>query len=315
VSAQPVNDRALLLGVDGGGTTTVAWLTQVRAGEDDEILGRGGAGPGNARRPDALSNIEAAVTRAFADAASTPCTVDAACLALAGAGRDGDRKPVETWARRHGLARSLVVVTDVETLLALLPGCDGGVALVAGTGSIAAGRDAGGRWARAGGWGHLLGDEGSGHALALAGLRAALRAADGRGGQTVLLPELLGHLGVETPEHLVETPGVDDAAAIAALAPIVLQAAGAGDEVARCIVDEAAAALAAMVIAVHAQLELDGERVPLALGGGVLVGSALMRTLVLEQLERRGVRPEPVIVVQEPVRGAVEIARRVAMSE
>src|SRR5581483_5378036 len=124
-----------------------------------------------------------------------------------------------------------------------------GVALVAGTGSMAFARAPDGRTARAGGWGYLLGDEGSGYALALAALRAVVRDADGRGPATRLTSRLLAHFGAVLAQDLVRLVygGGVDRAALAAVAPYVLEAAAAGDEVAAEIMAGQAEELADLV--------------------------------------------------------------------
>ena len=101
------------------------------------------------------------------------------------------------------LAHKIEVTTDAAILLAAGTPEGWGLALVAGTGSIAYGRMADGRRARAGGWGHLLGDEGSAYALVLAGLRAVARAADGRGPATVLTERFLAEMSLSRPQELV----------------------------------------------------------------------------------------------------------------
>jgi N-acetylglucosamine kinase-like BadF-type ATPase len=129
-----------------------------------------------------------------------------------------------------------------------------GVAVIAGTGSLAFGRDLAGRTARAGGWGFLFGDEGSAYAIAVDGLRAAAQAADGRGPATQLLPAFERRWNLPDAPALI--PAVyaiaGDRAAVAALAAVVAAAAAAGDGVAQRILDEAAGRLADMVAAVAA---------------------------------------------------------------
>src|SRR5207244_11602264 len=98
--------------------------------------------------------------------------VAAACLGLAGAARPEDQKVIQDWARAVSLAQAVEVTTDAAILLAAGTPEGWGLALVAGTGSIAYGRTADGRTARAGGWGYLMGDEGSAYAMVLAGLQA-----------------------------------------------------------------------------------------------------------------------------------------------
>jgi N-acetylglucosamine kinase-like BadF-type ATPase len=183
-----------------------------------------------------------------------------------------------------------------------------GVAVVAGTGSMAFARSADGRTARAGGWGHLLGDEGSGYAVAVAGLRAVAHAADGRGPATVLTDRFLAAYGLSRPEELVGVVYRDcDRAALAALAPLVLAAADGGDAVAQSIVGGATAELASAAASAARQLGL-GPAFPVALAGGLLVSSAGFRARFLDALRDRGLTADPVATVHEPAEGAVRLA-------
>jgi N-acetylglucosamine kinase-like BadF-type ATPase len=143
--------------------------------------------------------------------------------------------------------------------------------------------------------------------VALAGLRAAARAADGRGPRTVLTDKLLSAFSLAKPEELV---GVIyrgcDRAALAALAPLVLDAAET-DAVAAEIASNAAAELAAATEAAARQLGY-GPAFPVALAGGLFESRADYRTRFLAALAARGLRPEPVAVVREPAEGAVRLA-------
>src|SRR5262249_42000963 len=149
-------------------------------------------------------------------------------------------------------------------------GC--GVALVAGTGSIAYGQAPDGRSARAGGWGYLFGDEGSAYALVLAGLRTVACAADGRGPPTALTERFLSKLGLGGPQQLVPIfyRGSWERASLAALASLVFEAADAGDAVAAALLEQGARDLAAAAAAVVRQLGLEMHAVPMAFAGGVL---------------------------------------------
>jgi N-acetylglucosamine kinase-like BadF-type ATPase len=226
---------------------------------------------------------------------------------LAGAGRAEDREGVLRGARRIHLAQRIDVVTDAALLLAAGTPDGWGLALVAGTGSIAWGRAADGREGRAGGWGYLLGDEGSGYAIALSALRAVVQAADGTGPTTLLEEELLRSLHVIEPRELVALVygGTLDRAALAGLAPLVIGIA-AGDAVARQIVEAQARQLAHTAAAAARTLGLTAF--PLALAGGLLLGSEAYRVRVLEALKESGLRPEPVTLVREPAEGALRLA-------
>jgi len=309
-SGQVNGTEELLLGIDGGGTRTIVLLATRRA-SDWKVLGRGEAGPSNRQAvgtPAALAALDEATDRAFAASGRPRSAVHAACLGLAGAGRPVDQEIVREWATRANLAAEVQVIEDAALLLAAGTPAGWGVAVVAGTGSMAYARDAAGRTARSGGWGPLLGDEGSGYAIALAGLRAAARSADGRAVATPLTDRLLAACGLKRAEELI---GVvyrgGDRASLAALAPVVLDAAEAGDPVADDIVRDAASELAAAVAAAARQLQL-GAVFPVALAGGLLVESPAYRERFLSAITDRGLSGNPVTLVTEPAEGALRLA-------
>jgi N-acetylmuramic acid 6-phosphate etherase len=299
----------LILGFDGGATGTVALLAEPNAHGGWRVIGRGEAGPSNQRavgKVAALAALDAATNSAFAAAGRSRRPARAACLGLAGAGRPDDQQVIRDWAARAKLAATVDVVADAALLPAAGTPEGWGVAVVAGTGSMAFARAPDGRTARAGGWGALMGDEGSGYAIAAAGLKAVARAADGRDPATALTELLLTVLGISRPEELIATVA-HDRAAVAALAPVVLDAAAAGDAVADDIVRTAAAELASAAAAAARQLAL-GPAVPVALAGGLLLESADYRRRFLAALAGCGLTADPVAVVAEPAEGAVRLA-------
>jgi N-acetylmuramic acid 6-phosphate etherase len=305
----------LLLGIDGGGTHTVALLAAVPAGAAGlwSVAGRGEAGPSNQKavgKDSTLRALDEAVTRAFAAAGLPRAPVASACLGLAGSDRPEDRAVIHEWARQVRLAAHVEVTNDAALLLAAGTPAGWGLAVIAGTGSIAYGRHPEGPTARAGGWGYLLGDEGSGYALVLAGLQAVVQAADGRGPTTRLTERLLAAMELKEPQGLVHAVygGKWDRAALAALAPLVLEAAEVGDAVATEIVRRAAHELARTAAAVARRLGLDPQAVPVALAGGVLLGSPGYRQCFLQALQGLGVHADPVAVVPEPAQGAIRRA-------
>jgi N-acetylmuramic acid 6-phosphate etherase len=297
----------LVLGIDGGGSHTTAFLAR-----GETVLGRGSGGPSNLQAVGvgrAFAALDQAVEQAFAAAGVLRGTVAAACLGLAGADRPDDRDVIGGWSTSVALAAHVEVTSDAALLLAAGTPHGWGVAVIAGTGSIAFARAADGRTARAGGWGYLLGDEGSGYALAVAGLQAVARAADGRAAKTVLTERLLDALALERPEQMIASVyGKLERPAVAALAPLVVDAAAAGDAVARRIVTHAADALADTVVAAAQPLFGRPATTPLALAGGVLIRHADYRDYFLASLNARGLRGEPVASVPEPAAGAVRLA-------
>ncbi len=302
----------LVLGIDGGGTKVLAWLAGKEG--DPAPVGVGLGGPGNFQAvgvQTALANLDAAVDAAFADAGVEPGPVAAAVLGLAGSSREANRKILVDWAAGRQLAQRFRAVSDALPIIAAGSPDGWGLGLISGTGSFCFGQTADGRSARSGGWGYLFGDEGSAYAMAVAGLRAAVKAVDGRGPQTLLLEDFLKHLDLAVPDDLVLCVygRAGDRAKIAALAQVVTEAAAGGDTVARQIVDEAAGELAVMVEAVARNLELDKATFPLALTGGVLCADTDLRQRLRSHLAQLGLTPAPIAVVEQPVAGAVKLAQ------
>jgi N-acetylmuramic acid 6-phosphate etherase len=322
-AASPATSGTLILGIDGGGSHTLAWLGAVAEeainADQWSLLGAGEAGPSNLQAigPEkALQALDESIARAFSDAGLPRTPVTAACLGLAGCGRPEDRRRIEDWSRQINLGARVEVTNDAVLLLAAGTPRGWGVALIAGTGSIAYGQREDGKTARAGGWGYLLGDEGSGYALALAGLQAVAQAADGRGGATRLTERFLQHLELSQPQELVRAiyQGGRDRAALAELGPLVLAEAEAGDAVAAELVARAATELAGMVAAVVRQLDLPRDAVPLALAGGLLMGSVSYRERVLQALAAAGITTALAMPVPLPVEGAMRRATGIALS-
>jgi N-acetylmuramic acid 6-phosphate etherase len=306
-AAQPAAHPDVVLGIDGGGSHTTALLAR-----GDLVLGRGLGGPSNLQTVGvsrAFASLDQAVEQAFAAAGMPRETVAAACLGLAGADRSEDREVIRGWSSRVALAGHVDVTSDAALLLAAGTPEGWGLAVIAGTGSIAFARAADGRTARAGGWGYLLGDEGSGYAIAVAGLQAVARATDGRGAATVLTKRLLAALELEHPQQLIGCVyGKLDRPAIAALAPLVLDASAAGDAVAQSLVEHSAAALADTVVAAAQLLFGCPATVPVALAGSVLVHHTAYQARFLTELHARGITGAPVTPVPEPAVGAVRLA-------
>ncbi|MEH2252516.1 N-acetylglucosamine kinase [Nostoc sp.] len=241
-----------VLGIDGGGSKTVCILM------DDlhQVLGRGEAGPSNYQSISieaTLQSIQSAIYNTVETAIITnTVNIDAICLGLAGVGRAADIEVVKglvqelqnnkylpiNWALQPA---NIVICNDA--LIALVGGIGQpvGIVVAAGTGSIVFGRNYQGYTKRVGGWGYILGDEGSAYKIAIAGMNAALKSYDGRDMPTSLVEGFKQHLNLETIEDLIEVIyrrewGVKQ---IAALAPIVDFAAASGDKVANSIIDDA----------------------------------------------------------------------------
>lgn len=304
----------LVLGVDGGGTSTEAWLAAPGA----RVLGRGKAGPSNAK---AVGNTAArralgdAIAAAFADASLTPVPVAAACFGLAGFDRAVDKELLTSWAAEARWTDRLLLGNDGDLVVAAGTSQGWGVGVIAGTGSIAVGRAPDGRKARAGGWGHLIGDEGSAYAVVLAALRLVARRADGRDpvrpGGDPLTTQLLRALGVKTPAEIVSALYAPDfdRTRIAALAPEVLAAVDEEPDLVKHLLNPAAFALAEQVSAVARTLGFPTGELPLAIGGGFLLSSKDLMEQVIANLGLIGLNVIAT-TVPEPVRGAIVLAEQ-----
>jgi N-acetylglucosamine kinase-like BadF-type ATPase len=239
----------LFLGVDGGQSSTTVLIGD----ESGRVLGAGEAGPcnhagageGRARFERAINEgLQAACARAGLDAASV--CFEAACLGMSGGPDDKQAILARTLRAGH-----LLVTTDAAIALAGATATGQGIAAIAGTGSIACGRNAEGRRARAGGWGYIFGDEGAGFDIARQALRAALRMEEGWGPPTSLRQALLDATGSPDANALLHLFYTTEwpRSRVAALAPLVDAAAAEGDAPATQILNRAAVELAMLVAA------------------------------------------------------------------
>jgi N-acetylmuramic acid 6-phosphate etherase len=311
-------DGTLLIGIDGGGSHTVALVATVAKAPDGSltwtIAGRGSAGPCNRHavgKERAFQALDQAVADAFADADILKRPADVACLGMAGIDRADDLALVREWGDHVKLAKTVEITNDAALLLAGGTPDGWGVAIVAGTGSIAFGKAPDGRIDRSGGWGYILGDEGSAYGIVTAALRASARAADERGPATGLAPRFLAKLGLAKPPELISEiySGRWDRARLATLAPLVMEAAET-DEVASKIVANAAAELALAAATVARKLSLETAKLPLALTGGMILSNAGFRDQIVRELAFRGIVADPVTPVDQPAEGALRIAAR-----
>lgn len=278
-----------VLGVDGGGTRTVALI----ANEKGRVLGRGEAGPSNyhtAGLAAAAEGIRQAVHLAIADAGIVEPALGAAFFAIAGVDRPIDRQILSAAIARTELSCPVLLAHNAAATLAGATGGQPGVVVIAGTGAITYGEDDQGSMARAGGYGPLLGDEGSGYDIGRKALIAAMRAEDGRGPQTILVERFKQRFMLEQMADLINlvygNPAPLQRTEIAGLAPTVMQVAREGDPVAREILRVAGRELGLAAAAVLQRLKWEpGKRVPVA-GSGMVFTAGSMLALPMEQLIR-----------------------------
>lgn len=305
-----------LIGVDAGGSKTQVLLGELVDGQMRAI----GSAVGTAGNPRsvgfdvALATIHKTITQAFENAGVVPTTVAHACFSVAGAGRPEEQQRIRDWCKHSQIAPQMSIVGDAECLLAASDGV--GIALIAGTGSMAWGRNVAGATARAGGNGYLFDDEGSGYWLAAAALRRVCMAADARRQPTSLLPTILQHLGLSSADKLIawcyESP--DPRRQIASLAPLVFQEYP-EDPASHEIVDGGARALAKLVSAVAGELAFSKGNFTLACAGSVLLKQPVYQRLLATELARVGISTQRICWVDHPVEGALQMAFAAATNQ
>jgi glucosamine kinase len=296
------------LGIDGGGTKTQAALCD----ENGRVLGAGlsgASGIDSVGAEAAAANIGAAITAARRQAGLETAPCDGVFFGMAGVVSAADQAIVHDIARSLGLGGAVQVDHDIR--IALAGGLSGrpGIALIAGTGSSCFGINAAGaRW-QAGGWGHLISDEGSSYWFGWNAIRLAAGACDGRW-ETALRAPVLRQLGIDDIGDLHQrlySQGVTKAE-IAAFAPLVIEAAAAGDALARVLIEQGMAELAQMVVAVARRLGWQEAPCAVTLTGGLWrAGDAVLapfRTALAARLPQATV----VLPALPPVLGACVLA-------
>ncbi len=303
----------LVIGVDGGQTSTRCALVAC----DGRVLAYGrGSGllhlttaDGRARHTSALRE---AFESAWAAAGLEPQPLAAVGLGLSGVESDS---PEAELARQivAGLVETRAIVVRSDAYAALIGAHGGrpGIIAISGSGSHALGMNAAGELARAGGWGWLLGDEGSALWIGRSGLMAALHAFDGTAEATLLQTMMIEHFKAQGPHDVKRRVYEADfgARGFAALAPLVSQAAQQGDTIAQNILAQAAQDLAAQVMAVQRRLALPADA-PIAPVGGAYEHVHGLRAGFASAL--RAMNPQANIVDAQlpPALGAALIALR-----
>jgi N-acetylglucosamine kinase-like BadF-type ATPase len=183
------------------------------------------------------------------------------------------------------------------------------VALISGTGSAAYARNADGQASLCGGWGFLLGDEGSGYTIGRAAIRCAMEDRDMKGELRPLTCAVLRFLGVRSADELTKTiyRSDDPRATVAAVAPLVIQSAEESDTIAAAILDSAAHDLALLVARAARVVELDNDSFALATAGGVLVSSKQLQQQLQRELHGLALECQ-MSVVDEPLEGCLRLA-------
>jgi glucosamine kinase len=305
------------MGIDGGGSKTTCAV-----GDESSLLARITVGASNITRvgeAGARETLHQAIREACAAAGVNPQQVLRACIGAAGAGRSEIAVTVRKIVAEI-VSGEIKVVGDMEIALTAAFGAGPGVIVIAGTGSIAFGRDVKGGTARAGGWGFAVSDEGSAHWIGRRAVSAVLRSADQAGDERSendrewpaarLFRELKTAWSLDSLPQLARAANASPD--FAALFPAVLAAAEAEDAVARRVMADASRELVQLAGIVLRRL-FSGQHssaVPMAMAGGVFRHAATIRELFYNEV--RAANPDVVLnsEVVDPVQGALQMARR-----
>ena len=294
------------LGIDGGGTKTRCII-----GDENSVLATGsGSGCNIVRVGEACArdSLSGAINEACVQAGVSPQQIARTCAGVAGAADDGVASLVQRVL--IGLVGGAIeVIGDMEIALESAFGGGAGVIVIAGTGAIAYGRNDRGEALRAGGWGRLISDEGSGHWIGAEAIRAALRAHD-RTENSLLLRLMIQELGAGDVHDVAVKANTDPVMDFAKLLPLVLSAADNGDKPAIQVLERAGRELAETAAIVVERLFTNAEHVSIATHGGVFAGSELVKDAFRTELHRLCPGAMCADVEVNPVLGALQRARR-----
>jgi N-acetylglucosamine kinase-like BadF-type ATPase len=296
-----------LLGIDGGATKTLAAVLDLQ----ERVVYLAQGGPSNEDAIGSRSAVAALVEvadRALALAGIEDPQLAAAVLAVAGTDTDAIVRAV-----RAARGEEWIVVNDVVGAWAVATGAQPGIGAISGTGSNVFGVGPDGRSWRVGGWGHLLGDEGSGYWLGIESIRAALRDRDGSGPETALgdaAADFFDAPSVEAVASLVYSKPLGKSE-IAAFTVEACRLAEDGDAVARELFRRGAEHLARQVVEVVRRTGLDGAgRFPLGLIGSTFKAGALLLEPLSAAVHRAAPQAQLAVVEMAPVGGSLQLGLR-----
>ena len=305
-----------VIGMDGGGTKTAAMI----ADREGNVLAQHVSGPSNFQ----IIGVEAAAKTIFSlireccdSVKISPVNVRGMTIGLTGAGRPNDQKRMADGLRKFAASKNVKlrnINIESDARIALEGAFKGGrgIILIAGTGSIAFGKDGKGNVHRVGGWGRILGDEGSGYYIGKRALTAVCRHLDGRSEPTLLTRMIANKFALKTPTDII-TAVYKNNFDVATMAPLVFDAAKKGDAASRVIVQGAADELAEHVRSLLKKTEprknkLVREKIPLSFIGGLIANDTLLSLALKRKISTSVSQITVITPMSPPVYGAVIMA-------
>ncbi len=274
-----------VIGVDGGGTKTEFALLDYSG----NIIGRA---KGDSTNYQAIGGkkLKAELLKGFGavmNSSDVPAVkIEHVFLGLAGAGRESDRKEIISLFDDTEFNKKITVDSDAMVALAGAFGTGPGIIIISGTGAICFGKNCEGKIVRSGGWGYLLGDEGSGYFIGREAIIAALKDLDGRGDKTRLREKIEKHFKLTSIDQIIPHIYQNriDRVAVADLAPIVFEQANQGDAVAEEIIRSASKELGIMARAVAQQLNFESDEIKVALIGSIFKQKEMLINEISKEL-------------------------------
>ena len=298
----------LYIGIDGGGTKTTCAI-----GDDVSLFAVATSTGSNVVRlgeKPARAGLHEAIARACTEAEVSPLRVQAVCIGAAGASNLEVSATVKDMVRQVLPNAEVVVVGDMVIAMEAALNDSPGLIAIAGTGSIAYGRNALGETARAGGWGYRISDEGSGQWMGRTAVAETMRAHDADR-STVLFERIKKAWNLSSHDELVKYANADPAPSFAELFPVVQKAADQQDPIAAEILARAGAELAQLGLRVLHRLWRPGEVVRVGVAGGVFANSDHVRRAFYHSLHEAWPAASVSFKITDPVVGALWMARRV----
>ncbi|MBV9343088.1 MAG: hypothetical protein JO159_19650 [Acidobacteria bacterium] len=297
---------SLFLGIDGGGTKTRSVI-----GDETVLLATGTSSGCNLLRVGeacARDALAAAIHESCVGAGVSPRSISRTCAGVAGAAQADVRSTLERLLAEI-VGGHIEILGDMEIALEAAFGAGPGVIVIAGTGSIAYGRNREGEAARVGGWGRIISDQGSGHWIGVQAVGHALRT-HARDGHSLLLRSLMSALDHQTVDDLIVRANASPSPEFASLFPVVLEAAECGDGDAKVVLQDAGRELAGLAGAVIERLFRNESAVEVAAHGGVFSSSAEVRHAFAQQLNAIAPAARVLEKMIDPALGALRRARR-----
>lgn len=275
-----------VVGIDGGGTKTLACVADLNGNKVSEYV----SGPCNIKS-NKIAIVDSTILQLLnccAEGAGIQIS-EFKCITMgsAGAGRENDRTILENIIRHVGYNGKLIVIDDFQTALRGAVNERYGIILISGTGSVCFGVNPAGRSRRVGGWGHIIGDEGSGYYIGKEILSSVMRSFDCREPNTILTQKVFEYLGIMNHQQLIEFVYSEKTGKkqIAGIAKLLDEAFEKKDKAAEQITEAAAQHLFDQIKIIVKNLNLENTAVKIAFGGSIISNDTPVRRKLCNMVE------------------------------